>query len=220
MRLFLRSAALVVAALLLFAAGMAYAAPGKILEAYFLPGVKFVHNGDRQAVGDAQGMYADGQNRYPNHLVYNGNVYVPLRFFEEVGNKYTFWHADSKTVFIWDRHKPQPEPEKVPPKTPISGSANIKIYALKGDKDRVTLSGVVNTGGNASISYLVKEPWGKTIRSGSLLGKAGETWTPFNMVLTRQDFGNNDRLQVTINRSSRDGKAEALQMSVYRSALR
>lgn len=330
MKLFLRSTAIILAALVLFAAGIAYASPGRTLEVTFLPGVKFVLNGDRQPAGDDQGMYADGKNRYPNHLVYNGNVYVPLRFVEEISNKYVFWHADSKTVFMWDKEQSTPgisfrelDPNRAPnaikqwvqryrdtevaqvknygnktyllvtrgqkptggygvsitqvenrgdvilatvrytepsrivtpavtypltlvemprvdkpvrfvgengqvipqlpdpePQAPISGSANIKVYSLKANPDKVTLTGVVNVS-NASVNYRIKEPWGKVIRAGSLAsGRHGETWTPFNLVLSREDFGKNDRLQVTITRNDNDGNSEALQMSVYRSVLR
>ena len=103
MKKLLRSATAVLAAVILFTAGIAYASPGRTLEVTFLPGVKFVLNDKQVAAGNNNGMYVEGKNRYPNHVVYKGNLYVPLRFVEEITGKSATWNQESKTVHIKDK---------------------------------------------------------------------------------------------------------------------
>lgn len=99
----LRSTTAVLAAIILFTAGIAYASPGRTMEVTFLPGVKFVLNGKQVTAGNHHGMYVEGQNRYPNHVMYNGTIYVPLRFVEELTGKSATWNQESRTVHINDR---------------------------------------------------------------------------------------------------------------------
>lgn len=326
----LAAATLLATLLLVSSIAFAYASTGRTLEVNFLPGVKFVVNGQQLAAGNDQGMYVEGNNRYPNHLVYNGTVYVPLRFVEEVSNKYAFWHPESKTVLMWDKTAPkvlqfrQLDPQQAPaavrqwvensrhqesaasrtvgqktyllvtrgekptggygvaitrvedrgrevlvtvhytepsgmvtqaltyplilveipkvdkpvrfvgengqavPQLPggaelppvVQGSSGIKLHAVKKSSDTVVLTGIVNASGGARVSYVVKEPWGKTIKSGSITpNHTGQLWTPFELSLSRADFGSNDRLSVTISRRDANGKHESLVMSIYRASF-
>ena len=117
LRLITRSAAAILVATILFASGIAYASAGRTLEVTFLPGVKFVLDNKRLTAGNDQGMYVEGKNRYPNHVMYNGNVYVPLRLVEEAFGKQTSYHAESKTVYLGSHlisHKVI-NPEQAPP---------------------------------------------------------------------------------------------------------
>ncbi|MBU4533089.1 MAG: protease complex subunit PrcB family protein [Eubacteriales bacterium] len=101
MRLLFRSTTTILLALLLLVSGVvyAYASTGRTLEVTVLPGVKFVMNGKQLPAGN---------NPQPNHLVYNGNVYVPLQIVEEISNKYVFWHSGSSTVYVWDKNVQAP----------------------------------------------------------------------------------------------------------------